>query len=89
MLAVGPLTPSEQSLYYRPSGTLGQLQLFTTLVGKLINPGICEASIADCGRKDCGMTHFHDKDVKQALIEIAPDERETINASQYGEIKGS
>ncbi|KAI5456867.1 carbonic anhydrase [Mariannaea sp. PMI_226] len=38
---------------------------------------------------DCGMTHFHDADIRKALLEIAPQEKETINASKYGEIAGS
>ncbi|KAL7793097.1 carbonic anhydrase [Trichoderma ceciliae] len=38
---------------------------------------------------DCGMTHFHDAKIKEALLEIAPQEKDTINASKYGEIVGS
>ncbi|KAL6872979.1 carbonic anhydrase [Trichoderma novae-zelandiae] len=38
---------------------------------------------------DCGMTHFHDARVREALIRIAPQEKETINATKYGEITGS
>ncbi|RFU77119.1 hypothetical protein TARUN_5100 [Trichoderma arundinaceum] len=38
---------------------------------------------------DCGMTHYHDSRIKEALIEIAPQEKDTINASKYGEIAGS
>ncbi|EHK18195.1 uncharacterized protein TRIVIDRAFT_44787 [Trichoderma virens Gv29-8] len=37
---------------------------------------------------DCGMTHYHDATIKEALIEIAPQEKDTINASKYGEIAG-
>ncbi|KAJ5628758.1 hypothetical protein N7490_010986 [Penicillium lividum] len=38
---------------------------------------------------DCGLTHFHDADIKQALLEIAPHEKELIKASEFGEIKNS
>ncbi|PTB66914.1 carbonic anhydrase [Trichoderma citrinoviride] len=38
---------------------------------------------------DCGMTHFHDARVREALIKFAPQEKETINATKYGEITGS
>ncbi|RDW58510.1 carbonic anhydrase-2 [Coleophoma crateriformis] len=38
---------------------------------------------------DCGMSHFHDAEVRKALIQIAPQEEETIKATQYGEIAGS
>lgn len=35
------------------------------------------------------MTHFHDAEVRKALIENAPQEKETIKATRYGEILGS
>lgn len=35
---------------------------------------------------DCGVTHFHDADVKKALLEIAPAEEEAIQAMKFGEI---
>jgi carbonic anhydrase len=35
------------------------------------------------------MTHFHDADIKKALIELAPDEKEAIEQAAFGEIKGS
>lgn len=35
------------------------------------------------------MTHFHDARVREALIQIAPREKDTINATKYGEITGS
>ncbi|KAE8445839.1 hypothetical protein EG329_012762 [Mollisiaceae sp. DMI_Dod_QoI] len=38
---------------------------------------------------DCGMTHFHDADIKKALLEIAPEEGASIEAAKYGEITGS
>ncbi|KAM0457250.1 hypothetical protein ACHAO4_003047 [Trichoderma viride] len=38
---------------------------------------------------DCGMTHFHNADIREALLEFAPQEKETINATKYGEIAGS
>jgi carbonic anhydrase len=34
------------------------------------------------------MTHYHDARVREALIEIAPQEKDTINATKYGEIVG-
>lgn len=33
------------------------------------------------------MTHFHDADIKKALVEIAPQEKASIEASKFGEIK--
>jgi carbonic anhydrase len=33
------------------------------------------------------MTHFHDSDIKKALLEIAPDERKLIEDTEFGEIK--
>jgi len=38
---------------------------------------------------DCGMTHFHDDAIKEALLQIAPEEKASIEASKFGEIKGS
>ncbi|KAK1241384.1 hypothetical protein MKX08_001358 [Trichoderma sp. CBMAI-0020] len=38
---------------------------------------------------DCGMTHFHNADIREALLEFAPQEKEIINATKYGEITGS
>lgn len=35
------------------------------------------------------MTHFHNADIREALLEFAPQEREAINAAKYGEITGS
>lgn len=37
---------------------------------------------------DCGLTHFHDKTVQDALIGIAPDEADSIKGSKFGEITG-
>jgi carbonic anhydrase len=37
---------------------------------------------------DCGMTHFHDAEVKKALLEIAPAEKSLIDGMKFGEIKG-
>lgn len=39
--------------------------------------------------EDCGMTHFHDSDIKKALLEIAPEEKSLIEDTKYGEITGS
>ena len=38
---------------------------------------------------DCGMAHFHDDAIRTALLEIAPEEKSLIEASKFGEIKGS
>jgi len=38
---------------------------------------------------DCGMTHFHDDQIKNALGEIAPQEKERIETMTFGEIKNS
>lgn len=35
------------------------------------------------------MTHFHDSTIQKALVDLAPDEKESIEASQWGEITGS
>jgi len=32
------------------------------------------------------MTHFHDKDIKKALIEVAPEEKSSIEGMNFGEI---
>ncbi|KAG9238931.1 carbonic anhydrase [Amylocarpus encephaloides] len=46
-------------------------------------------TIAIMHHTDCGMTHFHDDVVQQALIEIAPEEKATIEGMKFGEIKNS
>jgi carbonic anhydrase len=35
---------------------------------------------------DCGMTHFHDKNIKEALIGLVPEEEENIEGMKFGEI---
>jgi hypothetical protein len=35
---------------------------------------------------DCGMSHFHDHTIKEALIELAPQEKSSIEAMKFGEI---
>jgi carbonic anhydrase len=35
------------------------------------------------------MTHFHDDAIKEALIELAPEEKASIDASTFGGIEGS
>ena len=35
---------------------------------------------------DCGMTHYHDADVKKVLLEVNPEAKELIESLQYGEI---
>jgi carbonic anhydrase len=32
------------------------------------------------------MIHFHDSDIKKALIEVAPQEKANIEAMKFGEI---
>ncbi|KAF1998102.1 hypothetical protein P154DRAFT_524405 [Amniculicola lignicola CBS 123094] len=46
-------------------------------------------TIAVMHHTDCGMTHFHDDAIKKALIELAPEVKESIEASKFGEITGS
>jgi carbonic anhydrase len=41
------------------------------------------------GDSDCGLTHYDDADVKKALMEIAPQEKDYIEGLKYGEIKTS
>lgn len=38
---------------------------------------------------DCGMSHFHDVHIREALLKFAPQEADTINSTKYGEILGS
>ncbi|KAL6253142.1 hypothetical protein RBB50_000863 [Rhinocladiella similis] len=45
------------------------------------------ATIVIMHHTDCGMSHFHDADVKQALLEISPDASELIQSLEFGEIK--
>jgi carbonic anhydrase len=35
---------------------------------------------------DCGMIHYHDSDIKKALLEVSPDAKDLIESLQYGEI---
>jgi carbonic anhydrase len=35
---------------------------------------------------DCGMIHYHDSDIKKALLEVSPDAKDLIEVLQYGEI---
>jgi hypothetical protein len=35
---------------------------------------------------DCGMSHYHDKEIREALIEIAPNEKSLIEGMTFGEI---
>jgi carbonic anhydrase len=48
----------------------------------LPNRPIC----SDMELPDCGLTHYHDADIKKALFEIDPGSRELIEASKFGEI---
>jgi carbonic anhydrase len=48
----------------------------------LPNRPIC----SDMELPDCGLTHYHDADIKKALLEIAPGSRELIEACNFGEI---
>ncbi|KAH8648620.1 carbonic anhydrase [Xylariales sp. PMI_506] len=38
---------------------------------------------------DCGLTHLTDEDVRNHLLKIAPDQKDIIEESKYGEIKES
>lgn len=38
---------------------------------------------------DCGLTHFHDKTVQDALTEISPDKQDDFRQMKFGEITGS
>lgn len=38
---------------------------------------------------DCGLTHFHDVKIQQALLEMAPLDETEIKAARFGEITGS
>ncbi|KPI36759.1 uncharacterized protein AB675_11751 [Cyphellophora attinorum] len=44
------------------------------------------ATIVVMHHTDCGLTHFHDSDIKKDLLEIAPSNAQEINASSFGEI---
>lgn len=44
---------------------------------------------ADHHYLDCGMSHFHDSAIKKALLEIAPEAKNSIEATKFGEITGS
>ncbi|KAH8601527.1 hypothetical protein B0O99DRAFT_588725 [Bisporella sp. PMI_857] len=46
-------------------------------------------TIAVIHHTDCGLTHFHDEQIKAALTELAPDEKSSIEAMKFGEIKGT
>jgi carbonic anhydrase len=48
------------------------------------NPG----TIVVMHHTDCGMTHFHDNTIKEALLQIAPEEKESIEDPRFGEITG-
>jgi len=45
------------------------------------------ATIVVMHHTDCGMTHFHDAEVKKALVEMAPSEKASIEDMKFGEIK--
>ncbi|KAK0270683.1 hypothetical protein LTR35_013965 [Friedmanniomyces endolithicus] len=38
---------------------------------------------------NCGVTHFHDSKIRGALSELAPTDKTAIEATNFGEIKGS
>ncbi|KAK1067219.1 hypothetical protein LTR74_006587 [Friedmanniomyces endolithicus] len=38
---------------------------------------------------DCGVTHYHDSQIREALSELAPTDKTAIEATKFGEIKGS
>jgi len=35
---------------------------------------------------DCGMTHFHNKDVRKAIVEHNPASKELVESLEFGEI---
>lgn len=35
---------------------------------------------------DCGMTHYHDADIKKALLEVSPESKDLIESLKFGEI---
>ncbi|CAG8956586.1 hypothetical protein HYFRA_00003975 [Hymenoscyphus fraxineus] len=44
-------------------------------------------TIAVMHHTDCGMSHFHDAEVKKSLSELAPEEKGNIDGMKFGEIK--
>ncbi|KAK5464768.1 hypothetical protein LTS15_001331 [Exophiala xenobiotica] len=46
------------------------------------NPG----TIVVMHHTDCGLTHYHDKDIQNALLEISPDAKDLIQSLKFGEI---
>jgi len=44
---------------------------------------------ADFDGQDCGVTHYHDSKIREALSELAPTDKTAIEATKFGEIKGS
>ncbi|KAK0857386.1 hypothetical protein LTS16_017873 [Friedmanniomyces endolithicus] len=38
---------------------------------------------------DCGLTHYHDSKIREALSELAPGDKTAIEATRFGEIKNS
>lgn len=94
----GPLTLFAHWLSYKQSGILEPLSSCIILVRSQavskekgdnaeIQMAYCSAEThADSTLTDCGMTHFHDADIKNALLEVAPAEQSQINSSHFGEI---
>lgn len=75
-------TPSDHWLFSKLSGNLEQLLSCTIQVE-------CSQLIAQRINwlgSDCGMTHFHDDEIKKALSEIAPEEKSAIDEMKFGEI---
>lgn len=35
---------------------------------------------------DCGMTHFHNKDVRNGIVEHNPQAKELVDSLEFGEI---
>ncbi len=44
---------------------------------------------ADKSWQDCGLTHYHDSKIREALSELAPGDKTAIEATRFGEIKNS
>jgi hypothetical protein len=47
-----------------------------------------QTRFSDKNAKDCGVTRFHDEAIREALMEIAPEEKERLAEMEFGEITG-
>jgi len=46
------------------------------------NPG----TIVVMHHTDCGMSHYHDSDIKKALLEVNPEAKDLVESLKFGEI---